>query len=113
MWRVFGDNNQPPEEIDDHKHSIDELFRLTLPVNTRAALEKLMSNLPQNAHQQYQRLCQQAADRAGLLICGDVETAIRLSPYLAENPSSTHLTTMPLLPGYGQARAKLGIGAQK
>lgn len=113
LWRIFGDDPKVPIEIDDNSHRIDEHFRRTLPVGTRAALEKLMSSLPRNAHQKYQLLCQQAANRAGLLICGDIDTAMRLSSQLTVESEANYLLSMPLLEGYTETRAKLGIGAQK
>ncbi len=113
MWRVFGDDDAEPEEVDDQQHEQDERFRKTLPVAARATLEGLMNDLPKTAHQQFRSICQNAADRAGLLICGDIDTALRHSPVMQEQPQSTHLLKMPLMPGYTEARQKLGVGSPK
>jgi hypothetical protein len=108
LWRVFGDGQSEAEEIGDAQHKRDEKIRQTLPVRARADLEELLTGISGLNPEQFSQACQRAADRAGLLICGDVDTAIRHSP-----EDNRHLLAMPLEEGYLETRAKLGIGAKK
>ncbi len=108
LWRVFGEGQSSSAEVGDEQHERDEKIRKTLPVRARADLEKLLTGLSGVDAGPYQAACQRVADRAGLLICGDIDTAIRHS---AED--NKHLLRMPLQPTYLETRAKLGIGSKK
>jgi tetratricopeptide (TPR) repeat protein len=108
IWRAFGVSQSDSAEIGDEQHKRDEKIRKTLPVRARADLEKLLTGVSALSPEQFSEACVRAADRAGLLICGDLDTAIRHS---AED--NKHLLEMPLQPGYLETRAKLGIGAKK
>ncbi len=108
IWRAFGVGQSDSTDIGDDQHKRDEKIRKTLPVRARADLEKLLTGLSGLKPEQFSEACVRSADRAGLLLCGDIDTAIRHS---AED--NKHLLTMPLQPGYLETRAKLGIGAKK
>ncbi|HWN69854.1 MAG TPA: hypothetical protein VNM90_19565, partial [Haliangium sp.] len=55
-----------------------------------------------------------AADRAGLLVCGDIATAINRAGAVDEQGRrvARHLITTSLSPGYLRARATLGVGVR-
>jgi tetratricopeptide (TPR) repeat protein len=108
IWRAFGVGQSDSSEIGEDQHKRDEQIRKTLPVRARADLEKLLTGVNGLNPEQFSAACVRAADRAGLLICGDLDTAMRLS-----GEDKTHLLNMPLQPGYLETRAKLGIGAKK
>jgi hypothetical protein len=65
--------------------------------------------------ERYRQACLRAADRAGLLVCGDIDTALRLGGVPGEGGSRQvrHLHEMALRRGYLGARARLGVGAVK
>ncbi len=111
LWRVFGDDQQ--EEIKDGQYQRDEELRKTLPVRARAELERQLTKVSKLAAAPYKLACLRAADRAGLLICGDVDTALRHSAAVAGGGDNRHLLQMPLKRGYLATRARLGIGASK
>lgn len=108
LWRVFGDGESDSAEIGEEQYRRDEELRKTLPVRARADLEKLLTGVSDLAPERFINACQRAADRAGLLICGDIDTAIRHT-----TSDDEHLKRMPLQRGYLGTRAKLGIGATK
>ncbi len=108
LWRVFGDGPSGEGEIGNEQHARDEKIRKTLPVRARADLEKLLTGLSGLHAEQFSQGCQRTADRAGLLICGEIGTVIRHAP-----EDNKHLLRMPLQPAYLETRAKLGIGAKK
>jgi len=110
--RVFGKSAEGEGRRDD-----DEMLRTTLPVKVRSQLEKHVAALDGQALDagRYQRACQRAADRAGLLICGDIDTALRLggAPGADGKKHTRHFYELALQRGYLAARAKIGIGAVK
>ncbi len=111
LLRIFGDLDSA-DEVSESQHAQDETLRKTLPVRTRAKLEAILSETPGLASSTataFLAACQRAADRSGLLVCGDVDSALRHS----SGDAKTHLLDMPLLPKYLAARALLGIGAKK
>jgi hypothetical protein len=113
LVRVFGRGAGEPVTARDE----DELLRTTLPVRVRSQLEKLLTatrGRPLDA-ERYRRACQRAADRAGLLICGDIDTALRLSAVVDPDGrrQARHLHELVLKRGYLAARARLGIGATR
>ena len=65
--------------------------------------------------ERYRRACLRSADRAGLLICGDIDTALRLGGLVGPDGKKQvrHLYEMVLKRGYLTARARLGVGATK
>jgi hypothetical protein len=65
--------------------------------------------------ERYRRACTRAADRAGLLVCGDIDTALRLGGVVGAHGERhvRHLHEMPLRRGYFAARARLAVGAVK
>jgi hypothetical protein len=94
----------------------DEHLRTTLPVRLRTQLERLLAT----AHDQEQPLdparfgqaCQRAADRLGLLLCGEIDVALRLAGAgTATQPRALHLVELSLAERYLAARATLGVGA--
>jgi tetratricopeptide (TPR) repeat protein len=95
----------------------DEFLRVTLPVKVRTQLEKLLGQARGRALdvERYRQACLRAADRAGLLVCGDIDTALRLGgvPGPGGARQVRHLHEMALRRGYLAARARLGVGATK
>ncbi|HKE17623.1 MAG TPA: tetratricopeptide repeat protein [Kofleriaceae bacterium] len=95
----------------------DEFLRRSLPVKVRTQLERLLGQARPRAilPERFRRACLRAADRAGLLVCGDIDTALRLGG--VTGPDGTrkhrHLVELPLRRGYLAARARLGVGAVK
>jgi hypothetical protein len=57
--------------------------------------------------ERYIASCERAADRAGLLVCGDIATAIRM---VGGKANAHHLLDIALRDEYLDVRAKLGIG---
>ena len=113
LWRIFGDADTA-SEVSESQHLQDEELRTTLPVRARAKLEDLLSERPQLAGSaaptRFLAACQRAADRSGLLLCGDMDSALR---YAAWQDDQTHLLRMPLQPAYLATRAQLGIDVKK
>ena len=112
LVRVFGHRGGDSAARDD-----DELLRTTLPVRVRTQLEKLLGAARGRTLDaaRYVAACQRAADRAGLLICGDVDTAVRLGGVVGPDGSKQvrHIFELVLRRGYLAARARLGVGATK
>ena len=113
LVRVFGRSaGEPAGGRED-----DELLRTTLPVRVRTQLEKLLgaSRGRTPDAERYRRACFRAADRAGLLISGDIDTALRLGglPGPDGKQQVRHLYELVLKRGYLAARARLGVGATK
>ncbi|MCP4447343.1 MAG: hypothetical protein GY811_18645 [Myxococcales bacterium] len=113
LWRIFGEADSNGE-VSEQQHADDARLRTTLPVRARATLESLLSSRPQPAGAaapaQFLQACERAADRAGLLPCGDIDSALR---YASQQDDQTHLLRMPLQHEYLATRAKLGIGVKK
>jgi tetratricopeptide (TPR) repeat protein len=95
----------------------DEFVRQTLPVKVRTHLEKLLGPARGRAidPERYRRACMRAADRAGLLVCGDIDTALRQGGVVGHDGARQvrHLHEMVLRRGYLAARTRLGVGAVK
>jgi hypothetical protein len=111
LVRLFGrEGGEPPREE-------DAVLRQALPVKVRTQIEKLLAGARGSAldPERYRRACQRAADRAGLLVCGDIDTALRLGGVVGPDGARQvrHLHELPLRRGYLAARARLGIGALK
>lgn len=113
LWRIFGDANTD-DEVSESQHAQDEELRTTLPVRARATLESMLSERPQLAGSaapaEFLAACERAADRSGLLLCGDIDAALR---YASQQEDSSHLLRMPLQSEYLATRARLGIGVKK
>ena len=106
LVRLFGRGGGASDE--------DEFLRRTLPVVVRTQLEKLLQGRRGALdHERYRRACRRAADRAGLLVCGDIDTAMRLAMGQTSGRPGRHLVEMALRRGYLAARARLGVGAVK
>jgi hypothetical protein len=111
LVRVFGrSGGEAASQRED-----DELLRTTLPVRVRTQLEKPLGATRGRAldADKYRRACLRAADRAGLLICGDIDTALRLGGLTGPDGKKQvrHLYELVLKRGYLAARARLGVGA--
>jgi tetratricopeptide (TPR) repeat protein len=90
----------------------DEQLRKALPVKVRSRLTELLAHGKQNLDaDNYLTACERAADRAGLLIAGDISLAERLARSLGASGSTRHLAELVLRPGYLETRGRLGIGA--
>lgn len=109
LWRIFG-TSESLEEADPEEIARDEALRTLLPVRARTELTKLLAGQERLKSTEYVQTSQQAADRAGLLICGDMDTALRAT---VPDSDTSHLFRMALSRGYLATRAKLGIGAKK
>ena len=112
LVRVFGRGGGEAGARED-----DELLRTTLPVRVRTQLEKLLGATRGRALdvERYRRASFRAADRAGLLISGDIDTALRLGGITGPDGKKQvrHLYELVLKRGYLAARARLGVGAIK
>jgi hypothetical protein len=118
--RVFGPRTGTGESGAISTRDDDELLRTTLPVRVRTQLERQLAAVRGRIldAERYQRACQRAADRAGLLICGDIDTAVRFAGQAgATGPDGKrqvrHLYEMVLKRGYLAVRTRLGVGATR
>jgi hypothetical protein len=87
----------------------DQALRTSLPIRVRSRLTELLA-----AHRMqpstYVERCQRAADRAGLLISGDLAAALRHgSGVTPECPVPRHYVELILQPAYTEVRQRLGI----
>jgi hypothetical protein len=121
MLRVFGPESLHgaiASEIDDEdvQRAHDELLRTTLPVKLRRQLEEQLKTVRARdiGPQRFLRACDRAADRAGLLVCGDFATAVANAGDMSDagRRMTRHLVHMALQPGYLETRALLGIGVR-
>jgi tetratricopeptide (TPR) repeat protein len=121
LLRLFGPShlvNALPAELPDQEalREHDQHLRTTLPVKLRERLQILLEDA--TAHDidpdRYFGALDRAADRAGLLACGDVATAINQAGAMDEQGRrvARHLITAALSPGYLRARATLGVGVR-
>lgn len=85
-----------------------ELLRSRLPVTHRKRLAERLADLPTGALDPaaYLAACHRAADRAGLLACGDVAVAVELAGGAAAAP---HLIQLAATRSYLAARRKLRV----
>lgn len=109
LRRAFG-GHQPAGELDAGQRDRDQLLRTTLPVKLRGKIQELLTGVdPRRLDaRRYVAACQRAADRVGLLLCGDIATAIRMA---GGKSSARHLIDLALRDHYFDCRAKLGVGA--
>ncbi|HEY4182566.1 MAG TPA: tetratricopeptide repeat protein [Kofleriaceae bacterium] len=98
------------QDADAFENFVAELrtdkFRTKLPVALRPKLADRLAKLPAGAldAETYRSACLRAADRAGLLVCGDVNLAIELAGGAAAAP---HLVRLAANRRYLAARQKL------
>ena len=101
-------------EIDDEdvQRAQDEALRSTLPVKLRGRIEKILAEATARDLDidRYRAAMHKAADRTGLLMCGDIATGLALARH-AES-GGRHLIRTALRPGYLEARATLGVGVR-
>jgi tetratricopeptide (TPR) repeat protein len=108
LRRVFQAGAARPDASEATREH-DAMLKKTLPVKLRTRLEEILNSASPAAlnPERYTAMCLRAADRAGLLVCGDVATAIRM----AGGPDRAgHLIELVLDEEYLDVRAKLGIG---
>lgn len=101
-----------PGEIQDEdvQRAQDEVLHSTLPVKLRARIEEILADASSRDLdlERYRATMELAADRTGLLMCGDIQTAIAC----AQAGSGRDLIRTTLRPGYLDARAALGVGVR-
>ncbi len=94
----------------------DALLRTTLPVKLRTRLEQLLAHRRAGdlSAERFFAAADRAADRAGLLVCGDFATATaHAGATSAEGRRLTrHLVQTALSRAYLPARARLGVGVR-
>jgi tetratricopeptide (TPR) repeat protein len=86
-----------------------ERLRKILTMRARLRIEPVLAGAPLHRLDPatYRAACERAADRAGLLVSGDVRTALKLAGGAARAP---HLVRLALSEAYFAVRAKLGVG---
>jgi Tfp pilus assembly protein PilF len=121
LLRLFGPPhlaNALPAEFPDQQamREHDQHLLTTLPVKLRERLEILLEDATARDidPDRYFGALDRAADRAGLLACGDVATAMSHAGAVDEQGRRVvrHLITTALGPGYLRARATLGVGVR-
>jgi hypothetical protein len=115
LARSFGNPNAAPAGGDGDAQR-DELLRTTLPVKLRTQLAELLSHAgPRELDvERYLEASNRAADRAGLLVSGDIASAARfVRARLGKTRGAVrHLLEAALSPSYLATRAKLGVGVR-
>jgi tetratricopeptide (TPR) repeat protein len=107
-----------PAEFPDQEamREHDQHLRTTLPVKLRDRLGILLQDATARDidPDRYFGALDRAADRAGLLACGDIATAISNAGAVDEQGRrvARHLIIAALSPGYLRARAALGVGVR-
>ncbi len=121
LLRLFGPPhlaNALPAEFPDQeaRREHDEALRTALPVKLRERLEMLLEDATARDidPDRYWSALDRAADRAGLLACGDIATAISHAGAVNEQGRrvARHLIMTALSPSYLRARAVLGVGVR-
>jgi Tfp pilus assembly protein PilF len=113
LARVFGDPRTAPEVSDPDQTERDEVLKKTLPVKIRTRLGELLAGAGARDLDpvRYRAACERAADRAGLLMCGDIATATgQVQARGGSERRARHLIEMALSAGYLPVRARLGVG---
>jgi hypothetical protein len=97
---------------EDVQRAHDEAVKGALPVKLRTRLEGLLSNIPAHSldNAAYISVCERNADRAALLLGGDVATIVAGTK--ARNDGVEHLIRAIGHPRWLQTRAKLGVGVR-
>jgi tetratricopeptide (TPR) repeat protein len=121
LLRLFGPPHLAhalPAEFPDQDamREHDEALRTALPVKLRERLGMLLEDATARDidPDRYWSALDRAADRAGLLACGDIATAIQHAGALDEQGRrvARHLIMTALSPSYLRARATLGVGVR-
>jgi hypothetical protein len=121
LLRLFGPPhlaNALPAEFRDQEamREHDEALRTALPVKLRERLAMLLEDATARDidPDRYWSALDRAADRAGLLACGDIATAIQNAGAVDEQSRrvARHLIMTALSPSYLRARASLGVGVR-
>jgi tetratricopeptide (TPR) repeat protein len=105
-------------EIDDPdiQRAHDEMLRGDLPVKLRDELEAILADAnPRDFDlNRYYNQLDRAADRAGLLLCGDIATAVECAGEVTQDGArvTRYVLQVPLMPSYLAARRKLGVGVR-
>jgi tetratricopeptide (TPR) repeat protein len=108
--RLFGNIGEAGEMTAQR----DDRFLKTLPVRIRQRLKELLrERLPDNAIARYKAATKRVANRAGLLICGDLDTAVRWARTRGLESDTRYLERMVLAPKYLELRERLGIGVRR
>ncbi len=95
-----------PEEADAEAERLRKALTLKARLRIEPALQKAsLLKLDPGA---YRAACERAADRAGLIVSGDVRAAVRMVGGAAR---AGHLVRLATEPRFLTVRAKLGIGA--
>ncbi|MEM9489290.1 MAG: tetratricopeptide repeat protein, partial [Myxococcota bacterium] len=102
---------------EDVQRAHDDNLRSTLPVKLRQQLEKILADASARDldPDSYLDRIELRADRAGLLMCGDIATAMTQcgrSSESGERQAGRHLFASVLASGYLKARATLGVGVR-
>lgn len=121
ILRVFGPPHlhdvlpsafQDPEAQSEH----DEVLRTTLPVKLRTRLAALLDDATARDidPDRFFRALDRAADRAGLLVCGDIGVAVANAGAVDGQGRrvARHLIAAALGPRYLETRATLGVGVR-
>ena len=112
--RVFGPDGLAEADADDAAAQRDEMLRTTLPVKLRTRVVELLGDARKSDlnTDHYLAACHRAADRAGLIVSGDIATAMREANAVssAGQRLSRHLLETTLRAEYLPVRTKLGIG---
>jgi len=110
LERVFGGSG---ESGSDEERERDEMLRTTLPVKMRTNLEKLFKQASKRDLDvdRLMAATERAADRAGLMVCGDIATATKFAGEMSKDGRilTRHLTTVALRPRYLAVRKLLGL----
>ncbi|HUH04862.1 MAG TPA: hypothetical protein VML75_22850, partial [Kofleriaceae bacterium] len=116
LARVFGPAGLARSKGDEASKYQDEMLRTTLPVKLRGTITKMLEHLSRADldPDRYLAACRRAADRAGLLVCGDLTTAVKFAGEMSSDGRrlDRHLVRTALRPRYLPVRARLGLGAK-
>jgi hypothetical protein len=99
-------------EDEDLQRAHDEFVKGALSVKIRTRLEQVLATISQSALgiERYVAASERTADRAALLLDGDVSTIAKLA--LARGESTAHLISALAQPAWLPLRAKLGLGVR-
>lgn len=103
-------------EDEDIQRAHDEVLRGDLPVKLRDELKELLADASPRDFDinRYYTELDRAADRAGLLLCGDIATAHELAGEVDSNGArvTRNVLKVPLTPDYLKVRKLLGVGVR-
>jgi hypothetical protein len=118
LARAFGQVSVRAEGLDATAVEQEaEKLRKDVPFKIRLRVEELLKKVTAPLDPlRYRAACQRAADRAGLLVCGNVTVALRLAGADVAGLGKAkpkHLIVLAVTERYLAARAKIGIGASR